>query len=98
MENGQLAAVADVGGHDDELIDRMRARATDATAPYLKAAKLRLDKEALQSEYASRFIAESGMPVISLPDYEQLEQGEWLDRMAEAIDVAADQKEMRKSG
>jgi anion-transporting ArsA/GET3 family ATPase len=80
------------------LIERLRAAGpSQATAPYLRAAKLRLDKEALQAEYAAKLAEKSGLPVIELPDYEALEQAEWLDRMIEEIERAM-KKEMRRSG
>jgi anion-transporting ArsA/GET3 family ATPase len=80
------------------LIDRMREGASETTAPYLDAARLRLDKEALQAEYAKRFAEKSGLPTIEIHDFEAMEQVEWIDRIIETIDRAAQPKGMRKSG
>lgn len=90
---------------DASLIRRLRAEGpTPAMEPYLEAAVLRLDREALQQEHAARFREESKLPSLELYDYEaQAAMGtvpherhaenpaqvDWLDRIVEAIDRCA---------
>ncbi len=102
--NRMLPSLAGPDGR--ALIERLRGRSpSPSMAPFLEAAKLRLDREALQAEYASRLVEQSGMPMLELLDFSALAdfgegdphahpenpaQVAWLDRIVESIDLAVE--------
>jgi anion-transporting ArsA/GET3 family ATPase len=76
------------------LIDRLREQGPSAVvSPYLEAARLRLDREALQAEYAAKFVEKSALPTIGLFEYDAAETPAtgthvpWLDRIIETVDA-----------
>lgn len=59
-----------VGPDEHPELERLAARAAEdpRLMPYVRAAKLRMDREALQESYLDRFATESRLPAIALPD------------------------------
>ncbi len=87
IANRVLAPMAE--GEDLDALGRMGDAADEEIAPYLRAAALRRDREGWQAEHLLRFVDESRLATIPLPDMSSTASTkEMLKRVAAIFDEA----------